>query len=312
MKTLTTIRFSPLRGMVLASALMVCGVAAQAAEAVPLTQGGQFAITTTDLEADAQMRMPPQMRAMVLSSKQSVGQVAMNMYVRRALGQQAVQQGLDKDPKVAAMLQLARDKVLSDMMLERIDSQNAPNDAAALEMARNVYRAKPERFQVGEQVRARHILIAGAKPESRAQAEKILDDLKGGADFAKLAQERSADKGSAAKGGDLGLFAKGRMAPEFEEAALGLKKKGDLSGIVETQFGYHIIQLEERKPPTPRSFDEVKDELVKEVRASVTQEARVKAAQKLGEGVQPDAQAIDAFTAGYVKAGSIPVQGSKK
>lgn len=297
--------------MALAATLLAVASLAYSAEAVPLTQGGKFAITTNDLEADALMRMPPEMRPMVLANKQSVGQVAMNMYVRRALGQQALQEGLDKDPKVAAMLQLARDKVLSDMMLERIDRQNTPSDAAALELARSTYRAKPERFKVGEQVQARHILIAGTTPESRAKAEKLLADIKGGANFAKLAEEHSADKGSATRGGDLGLFAKGRMVPAFEEAAFALQKKGELSGVVETQFGFHIIQLEDRKAPTTRPFEEVKEELLKEVRASVTQDARVKAAQKLQEGVEPDAKAIEAFAAGYAKGPGIPVQSSK-
>lgn len=311
MKLLMTTCFSPMRSMALAAVFLAGGAVAQAADPVRLTQGGKFAITTNDIEADAQMRMPAEMRPMVLANKQSVSQVAMNMYVRRALGQQAVQEGLDKDPKVAAMLQLARDKVLSDMMLERIDSQNAPSDAAALELARATYKAKPDRFKVGEQVQVRHILIAGVKPESRAQAEKLLADIKGGADFAKLAEEHSADKGSAARGGDLGLFAKGRMVPAFEEAAFALQKKGDLSGVVETQFGYHILQLEDRKAPTTRSFDEVKDELLKEVRASVVQDARVKAAQKLGEGVEPDTKAIEAFAAGYAKGPGIPVPTGK-
>lgn len=307
MMLLTTNRFSTLRGMALAATLLAWGAVAHAVDAVPLTQGGKFAITSADLEADALMRMPPEMRPMVLSDKRSVGQVAMNMYVRRALGQQAVHEGLDKDPQVVAMLQLARDKVLSDMMLERIDKQSAPSDAAALELAHTTYLAKPERFKVGEQVQVRHILIAGTTPESRAQAEALLVELKGGGDFAKLAQERSADKGSAAKGGDLGLFAKGRMVPAFEEAAFALKSKGDFSGIVETQFGYHIIQLADRKPAGTRSFDEVKEELLKEVRASVLQDGRVKAAQKLMEGVEPDNQAIESFASRYSKGAGIPV-----
>ena len=70
---------------------------------------------------------------------------------------------------------------------------------------------------------------------------------------------------------------------------------------METQFGYHIIQLEDRKPAGTRSFDEVKDELLKEVRASVMQDARVNAAQKLQQGVEPNVQAVEAFAARYAK-----------
>ncbi len=298
---------APLQCLALAALISFAGSAAHAVDVVPLTQGGTFAITSIDIEADALMRMPAEMRSIVLADKRSVAQVVMNMYARRALGQQALKEGLDKDPQVVAMLQLARDKVLSDMMLARIDQQFAPSDAAALDLARNLYRAKPERFEVGEQVRVRHILIGGATPESRAQAEKLLEEIKGGADFAKLAQERSADKGSASRGGELGMFAKGRMVPAFEEAAFALKNKGDLSSVVETQFGYHIIQLEERKPAGKRGFEEVKDELLKEVRASVVQDARVNAAQRLQQGVEPNVQAIEAFAERHTKGAGIPV-----
>ena len=87
MKLLMTTCFSPMRSMAIAAVFLAAGSVAQAADPVPLTQGGKFVITTNDIEADALMRMPAEMRPMVLSNKQSVGQVAMNMYVRHALGQ---------------------------------------------------------------------------------------------------------------------------------------------------------------------------------------------------------------------------------
>lgn len=297
--TLISLRPNALRGLACA-ALLACSAPVlwaqtPSAAATPLAQGGGIAVTTADIEADAHMRMPPEMQSMVLSNAKTVGQIASNMYVRRALAQQAAKLGLDKDAQIADQLQLARDKVMSDAMLARIDAQHAPSDKAALDQARSVYQAKPERFQVGEQVQARHILIAGTTPESKAQAEKLLAELKGGADFAKLAQEHSADKGSAAKGGELGLFGKGRMVPEFEQAAFALKNKGDLSDLVKTQFGYHIIQLEAHKPAHTRAFDEVKDELVKEVRANITQDARVAEAQKIAGSMKLDEKAVDAF-----------------
>src|SRR5256885_15002081 len=81
-----------------------------------------------------------------------------------------------------------------------------------------LFRSHPERFAVEEQVHVRHILIAGTDDAARAQAEKLVAELRGGADFAALAKERSADKGSAARGGDLGFFGKDKMVPEFEQA----------------------------------------------------------------------------------------------
>jgi peptidyl-prolyl cis-trans isomerase C len=114
------------------------------------------------------------------------------------------------------------------------------------------YASNKGTFETPEQVRARHILVgvaagddAAVRAEKRKKAEGLLEQLKGGADFAELAKTGS-ECPSAPEGGDLGFFERGRMAPAFEEAAFALKP-GELSGVVETEFGYHIIKLEERK-----------------------------------------------------------------
>ena len=265
-----------------------------------LVQGDKIAITVLDMQADA-LRMPPEMRTIVLAKPQTVTQIASNLYARRAMADKAEADGLANDPETAAALKIARDKVLSDALLAKIDKNATPSDAAAEGLARNIYKAKPERFKTPEQVQVRHILIAGTEGASRAQAEKTLEELKGGADFATLAQERSADQGSAAKGGDLGLFAKGRMVPEFDEAAFALKKPGELSGVVESKFGFHVLKLEARKPAGMRPFEEVREELIKEVRSNLQQEARAAEAQKLQHGAKMNAEAIEAFAASYNK-----------
>lgn len=263
-----------------------------------LVGGPQISITSQDVEADS-LRMPPEMRGLSLTRPQTVSRIASNLYVRRALAQQAQAQSLDADPKVKAALQLARDKVLSDALLEKIDRDSAPTDAAAEAHARTIYAATPNRFKAEEQVQARHILISGNDAQAQERAEKVLQELKGGADFAQLAKERSADTGSASRGGDLGFFSRGRMAPEFEAAAFALKEPGELSGVVKTQFGYHVVKLEAKRPAGIRPFAEVKDELVKEVRAKVQQDARVAEAEKVQQGMQIRTEAVDAFAAQY-------------
>ena len=260
-----------------------------------LVQGDKIAITVNDVQADA-LRMPPEMRSIVLAKPQTVAQIASNLYGRRALANKAEAEGMANDPLVSAALQVARDKVLSDALLAKIDKDATPTDAVAEGLARNIYKAKPDRFNAPEQVQVRHILIAGTEGASRAQAEKVLEELKAGADFAKLAQERSADQGSAAKGGDLGLFARGRMVPEFDEAAFALQKPGDLSGVVESKFGFHILKLEARKPAGLKPFAEVREDLMKEVRSNLLQEARAAEAQKLQQGAKMNEAAIEAFS----------------
>jgi len=261
-----------------------------------LIQGSKFSITTVDIQADS-LRMPPEMRSIVLGRPQTVTQMASNLYARRAMAQQAEADALDKDPAIAAALQIARDKVLSDAFMEKMDKANEPKPEAAEAMARAAYKAKPDRFKIGDQVHARHILVAGTDADAKAKAEKILADLKAGGDFAQLAKEHSADKSNADKGGDLGFFTRGKMVPEFETAAFALAKPGDLSGVVETKFGFHIIQLQEKKSAGVRPFDEVKADLIKEIVASVKQDARVAYAQKMQQGVTTNAEAIAGFAA---------------
>lgn len=130
------------------------------------------------------------------------------------------------------------------------------------------------RFKTQAQVRVSHILItapkdasAADKAKARQQAETLLAQVKAHPDqFAQIAEKNSQDPGSAAKGGDLGYFSRGMIAggQAFDDAAFGLKK-GETSGIVQTDFGYHILEATDVKPSVTQPFDEVKDQITKEV-----------------------------------------------
>ncbi|MDW2167707.1 peptidylprolyl isomerase, partial [Vibrio sp. 2099] len=110
--------------------------------------------------------------------------------------------------------------------------------------------------------RVAHILVEG---DDEAKAQAILDELNAGADFAAVAQEKSDDFGSAENGGDLGWIERDVMDPAFEEAAFALKNPGDMSGLVKSDFGYHIIKLEELKDAVAKPFDEVAAEIKQEL-----------------------------------------------
>ena len=285
-----------------ALAVFVAGTSlAIAAEPQVLLQGVHGTISAADLDADVGLRVPESERINLLSRPGNVEQMAAHLYIQRSWAENAAAEGMDKAPEVAAALRIAREKVLADAWVARIAKSNALSDEQALAMARTMYRAKPERFQVGEQVQVRHILVRGKEADKREQAEKLLEQLKAGADFSKLAEESSEDPSSAKRGGDLGFFKRGRMVPEFEEAAFALKNKGDLSAVVETQFGYHIIQLEGRKSPHIQPFDEVREPLIKEVRATVVSDARVKNAEEIKATGKPDNEAIAAYAAKYAE-----------
>jgi len=140
------------------------------------------------------------------------------------------------------------------------------------EDARKYYSENQQQFEIPEQVRASHILIkpdtsdpnvepALAKAAAKAKAEELLKQIKDGDDFAELALANSGCP-SSARGGDLGFFSRGRMVPAFEEAAFALEV-GQVSDIVETKFGYHIIKVTDRKDASVTMFEQAKDDILK-------------------------------------------------
>jgi peptidyl-prolyl cis-trans isomerase C len=187
-------------------------------------------------------------------------------YLRmRLLADEGLKQGLDRSPDVVKQLELMKQNLVANAHLQTIESGVAVSEAEL----RKEYDANKASY---EQVDARHILIAfkgspaaqPGKPElteaaAKAKADSIHKQLAGGADFAALAKTESDDTGSGANGGSLGTFGKGQMVPEFETAAFAAKV-GELTPVVKTQFGYHVIKVE-KHVLTP--FSEVKESLEK-------------------------------------------------
>jgi len=137
----------------------------------------------------------------------------------------------------------------------------------------------PDEFVQGEQVKASHILIKVAEDADDATvaaAKKKIEDLykkaKAGADFAELAKANSDDPGTKNRGGSLGFFARGRMVPEFDEAAFGLDV-GQISEPVRSKFGFHIIKVEDRKAEQKKTFEEVKTMLMRKLSMEQQQNA---------------------------------------
>ena len=130
-----------------------------------------------------------------------------------------------------------------------------------------------------EEVQASHILISSDTPEAAKKGEEILNQLRAGADFAELAKEHSDDEGSAAKGGELGFFKRGQMVPEFESAAFSLEP-GEISDLVATEYGFHIIKVTDVKTVDTRSIAEAQlreenaENVARNLAAKITYEAR--------------------------------------
>ena len=148
-----------------------------------------------------------------------------------------------------------------------VESEIASKVAVKPEAVTDFYQKNQDKFQQGPRVRASHILIgipqnadAATKQQARAKADALLKDLKSGKDFAATAKANSQDPGSAPNGGDLGYFEQGQMVPPFEQAAFALKP-GEMSEVVESQFGYHIIKVADRQDSRVVPLDEAKGQI---------------------------------------------------
>jgi|CZKS01.1.fsa_nt_gi peptidyl-prolyl cis-trans isomerase D len=134
------------------------------------------------------------------------------------------------------------------------------------------YNSHKDQFRTKERVKARHILISilnkppAEVPKQKAKAEDLLKQIKAGADFAKLAEQNSDDKTNASKGGDLGWVMKGQMVPEFEKATFALKQ-GQISDVVTTNYGFHIVQVMEKEDAHLHPLDEVRSEVVTAIKS---------------------------------------------
>jgi peptidyl-prolyl cis-trans isomerase C len=163
--------------------------------------------------------------------------------------QEAEKKKITENPDFKRRLAFLRNKLLMGFEL-----QEEAKAAVSENAMQQTYQDAVKSMAGQEEVRARHILV-----ESEDEAKTILTELKGGADFATLAKEKSKDPG-AAQGGDLGYFSKEQMVPEFADVAFKMYA-GQLSNPVKTQFGWHIIKVEDKRVRQAPEFDKVKDQI---------------------------------------------------
>ena len=185
----------------------------------------------------------------------------------KMLAKKAEEAGLDKSEEFKREMQFTRERALHNLYFKNkvVDAISDADIKARYD--KEVAAQPPE-----EEVKARHILV-----KTKKEAEDIIKQLDKGADFAKLAKEKSTGP-SAAKGGELGYFSKGQMVPAFEQAAFSLKPGQYTEEPVKTQFGWHVIQVEDKRKAPPPPLDEVsgqvKQVLMRERYLKVLQSAR--------------------------------------
>lgn len=204
------------------------------------------------------------------------------------LAEAARKAGFDQRPAVALNLLNQQRAILADAYLNaRLAERVTPERLEALHQERYT-KAEPV-----DEVRAAHILV-----ETEEEARELRAKLDEGADFAKLAEEHGTD-GTASRGGDLGWFVHSEMVPQFAEAVFAMEP-GTVTGPVETDFGWHLIKLDERRPrpapPLEEVAGELRQELVRQAQVAIIEELRAEAAiEKPDAPVPPEAIRADAL-----------------
>jgi peptidyl-prolyl cis-trans isomerase C len=184
-------------------------------------------------------------------SQEDRDQIKENLVRIVLIAEQAEKDGLTRDPEVATRLELSRLNLLQQASAQKYLKDRTPSDAEL----RAEFEAQVAATPLIE-YHARHILVG-----SPDIAQKVIDQLKGGADFGNLAKRVSADKGSAVKGGDLDWFSPAAMDKNFSDS-LALLKNGEYTKTpVQTQYGFHVIQLLGTRDRTPPAYEDVKDRL---------------------------------------------------
>ncbi|TRC97847.1 peptidylprolyl isomerase [Mesorhizobium sp. WSM4303] len=183
---------------------------------------------------------PEQRRAAALSAAIEI----------RVMAAQAVATGLDKDPDFQRRMAFLQQRALHGEMVEKGVVNKVTDAEVRARYDQEIASAPPV-----NEVHARHILV-----KTKEEAEAIIKQLDGGADFQKLANEHTSDPSGKTNGGDLGWFGPGQMVPEFDKAAFALDVGKYTKEPVQSQFGWHVIKLEDKRVKQPPAFDDVKDQ----------------------------------------------------
>jgi len=232
------------------------GDSTPAAPAATSSSGGEVIATykghtlTSDRLVQEFERLPAPSRS-YLASPDRKRQFIDNLVMNDLVFDEGRAAGYDKDPEVERQVEELRKRLVVQRVMRQYQTPPTISD----EQVRTYYDQNPTLYST-TQIHASHILL---KDEAAARA--VLAEVKASPDkFADIAREKSTDPVSAKKGGDLGTFGPGRMVPDFERVAFSLKP-GEISDVVKTQYGYHIILVSERKEGDQRPFEQVKEQI---------------------------------------------------
>lgn len=204
--------------------------------------------TITESEIDAALKQLPQEQAMYFNTPEGRAQLLEQLVNFEVFLKYANENNIEEEEEFKTQLKRVKEEILVQYMYSKV-MKEAKVEEKELE---DYYNANKANFTEGESVRAKHILVA-----TEEEASKVKKEIEEGLSFEDAAKKYSTCPSNAA-GGDLGFFHAGQMVPEFEEAAFAAEI-GEVTDPVKTQFGFHLVKVEEKRPAVEKSFEEVKE-----------------------------------------------------
>jgi peptidyl-prolyl cis-trans isomerase C len=260
----------------------------------------------TRAEYDAELaRLPPDRRVGFGNSPRRVNDLLTRMLMQKSLAANARNAKLDVAPENMLRIQLETDRLLGQFYIERIEAAAAAEFDATRSnyeaRAREIYLVEKARFERPEQLMATHILFDTKKRSSddaKALAAATRARVVAGADMSLLARELSDDPSAQNNNGKLDWFGRKEMDPAFASAAFALANPGDISEPVQSQFGWHVVRLDARRPAGVAPFDQVRETLMAELKKRFVDERREAAVAAIRRDPQTkiDSAAVDALT----------------
>lgn len=264
-------------------------------------------VTLSDLEFYAQERVPDESWADFFSRDDAVARLAENLFVIRSLSKEAESSGVLNHDLINWQVELYRQRMMMEQYMNAL-IKSRTKDINWEQTAKDVYLGEKESFVSPEMVQVAHILVGteGRSDEDALEkAENLLSELKKGEDFKILAVEHSDDPSAKTNMGSLGAVKRGQMVEPFEAVAFSMREPGELAGPVKTQFGYHIIQLERYIPESTKTFDQVKDEIVANLKKEIPRKLRAdKVVETRSEaGLEVDSEKLNELRERLKKSG---------
>ena len=269
---------------------------------------GTAVVTLADIDAFAQ-RMDEKQRPGFFDSPKRLEALITNLLTQRQLAAEADKAGLDKDPSVQAQVRLATEDVLGKARMEHMRAELKLPDFSKL--AREEYLGHKEKYVTPGQLDVKHILIATDKhsdDEARALAEQVrAEAVAHPGHFDALVEKYSEDPSKAQNNGLMTEAGSKRYVASFSSAALALKVPGEISPVVKTKFGYHVIELVKRTSDEPLKFEAVRDQIVEQLRSSYIDKAVKEHVDELrNQHMDANADAVASLRDRY---GSVPTPG---